>query len=358
MGRLLVVCGSLALLGCPKDPDPDATAGASTGAVTTTGTSAGAVTTSGTTTQASTGASTGTGPAATTTSGTTTGTGSTTGACENGFIGTCGSGCSGGELCVNFEGHTGSEECQPNPGGCVPSDPCSPECAVFCGAGKLCTNRCDVLVCSEAVACEIAWDGWCLGNKCVPYDAFGDGTWSGTKCVPIDPNPGAPGEPCTTQGDEKSGIDSCERDSICRDGVCVEMCNIYDEGCDAPDTICVPYTYSIYMICRPTCDPLANDCVDGEVCAVMKDLGFACVVDASGDEGQYGDECIYINGCDPGLTCAYAEEVPNCTGDQCCTPLCDTSQPNTCPGAPEQQCEPWYDSLPPGYETLGYCGVP
>ena len=88
---------------------------------------------------------------------------------------------------------------------------------------------------------------------------------------------------------------------------------------------------------------------------------FICDFDASGEEGQYGDACAFINVCDYGLFCAAQETVPDCvSGDGCCSPYCDLTQPNTCPGAPLQECVPWYNEgmAPPGQENIGACQIP
>jgi hypothetical protein len=85
---------------------------------------------------------------------------------------------------------------------------------------------------------------------------------------------------------------------------------------------------------------------------------FICVLDASGEQGQYGDPCEYLNECDPGLICINPEYVPGCMANGCCTPWCDLTDPS-CPGA-TQQCLPWFEQgvAPPGYDTVGICGVP
>ena len=64
------------------------------------------------------------------------------------------------------------------------------------------------------------------------------------------------------------------------------------------------------------------------------------------------DQCLF---------CAAQETVPDCvSGDGCCSPYCDLTQPNTCPGAPLQECVPWYNEgmAPPGQENIGACQIP
>lgn len=86
---------------------------------------------------------------------------------------------------------------------------------------------------------------------------------------------------------------------------------------------------------------------------------FECVLDASGEMGAYGDPCENFNTCDPGLACLNPEYVPDCKAGGCCSPFCDTSEANTCPGD-GQKCIAWFEEgmAPPGYETVGVCGVP
>ena len=90
--------------------------------------------------------------------------------------------------------------------------------------------------------------------------------------------------------------------------------------------------------------------------------GWHCNVDGSGEEGQAGDPCDYINACDPGLHCVEAALIPGCAGEYgCCSPYCSTDQPNTCPNAGQgEACIPWYSEgqAPPQLITLGVCGMP
>jgi len=103
-------------------------------------------------------------------------------------------------------------------------------------------------------------------------------------------------------------------------------------------------------------------CLPDEVCVPGWGSEFFCVFDASGDAGAAGDPCEFVNACNPGLFCASVDYVPDCEGNiGCCTPFCDLLAADPCPGAvPEVECIPWFEEgqAPPGYETLGVCGVP
>ena len=89
------------------------------------------------------------------------------------------------------------------------------------------------------------------------------------------------------------------------------------------------------------------------------------MLDASGGMAPYGTPCNGPNeddnSCNQGLICIPADAVPDptCTGGVgCCSPICDLSAANTCPGAGQgQTCEPWFESTVPGYEDVGICTI-
>jgi hypothetical protein len=86
-----------------------------------------------------------------------------------------------------------------------------------------------------------------------------------------------------------------------------------------------------------------------------------CMFNGSGGMGTYGAPCFYINGCNAGLFCTAAEEVPGCAGEACCSEFCDINLPNSCAGmADGQVCIPWWEMgmAPMGLEHVGACGVP
>lgn len=211
------------------------------------------------------------------------------------------------------------------------------------------------------------------GEKCMPYANDGGNSWNATRCSPIAENPGQPGDPCTVEGTGVSGIDDCDIASMCWDvdpetnmGVCVAMCTGDESNpiCEDPDTSCAIVNEGALVLCLPACDPLLQDCADGQACyPVFED--WQCVPDASGEMGVYGDPCEYINVCDPGLACLGAAAVPDCQGSVgCCSEICDVTDPAgdaQCTGAPDgQTCQIWYEegSAPPGYEDVGVCALP
>ncbi|MCA9653948.1 MAG: ribulose phosphate epimerase [Myxococcales bacterium] len=219
--------------------------------------------------------------------------------------------------------------------------------------------------------CDIFAQDCPEGEKCMPWAADGGNSWNATRCSPINENPGQPGDECTVEGSGTSGIDSCDIGSMCWDvdpetnvGTCVAMCTGDESNpiCEDPDTTCTIANDGAIVLCLPACDPLLQDCDEGQACYPINDA-FACAPDASGEMGVFGDPCEYINVCDPGLFCLDASVVPDCAGSVgCCSNVCDTADPAgdaQCTGV-GQTCQAWYEegNAPPGYEDVGACALP
>lgn len=220
----------------------------------------------------------------------------------------------------------------------------------------------------DGFQCDIWMEDCPEGQKCMPWDNTNGGSWNATKCSPIDANPGQEGDPCTVEGSATSGIDSCDKHLLCwyvddmNAGTCINMCTGSEEAPACPGgQKCDVSNEGSLILCLATCDPLVQSCPDGQICFFDGVDQFICDFDASGEEGQYGDACGFINVCDYGLFCAAPETVPDCvSGDGCCSTYCNLMEPNTCPGAPMQECVPWYTegSAPPGQENIGACAIP
>lgn len=207
------------------------------------------------------------------------------------------------------------------------------------------------------------------GEKCNAWSDDGGGAWNALGCFPVDPAPGQPGDPCTVEGGGTSGIDSCDVGSMCWDveedsdnGTCVAMCegSAVEPTCSVPETSCVISNGGILNLCLPNCDLLLQDCPnEGEACYVVGENA-VCAPDASDDGGGAGDECAFINACDPGLTCIVPDAYgPGCNpvATACCSPWCDLDAPAPCPEL-GQTCLPFFEEdPPPGLENLGVCGV-
>jgi len=211
------------------------------------------------------------------------------------------------------------------------------------------------------------------GEKCMPWANDGGSSWNATRCSPLDPNPSQPGDPCTVEGSGVSGIDNCALSSMCWDvnpetneGTCVVFCSGSEANpvCEDPTTQCVIANEGVLILCLPNCDPLIQDCPEGQACYPATDT-FVCGPDAGGEAGAYGDGCEFVNFCDPGLFCANPDVVPNCDGAAgCCSEYCDLSVADpdaACSGAAGgQMCTPWYEEgqAPPGFEDVGACAIP
>jgi hypothetical protein len=173
-------------------------------------------------------------------------------------------------------------------------------------------------------------------------------------------------------GDECMNIgntDTCDVHKICWGadpdtglGVCIEFCD-ENQGCpeNAPCTITNNGTLPM---CLPPCHPLEDDCPTGWACYDDPSLAWFCDRDVSGDAGQHGTGCQFINACDPGSICVDAAAVNSteCQGGTvsgCCANVCAISEGAACPNAMEE-CTSYYSGMtpPPGYEDVGICIMP
>ncbi len=220
--------------------------------------------------------------------------------------------------------------------------------------------------------CDL-WTQDCpMGDKCMPWVNDGGSSWNATRCTSLTDNPNQPGDPCTVDGNAGTGIDDCDIGAMCwavdgetNEGVCVALCEGNPEAplCSNPDEFCSITNDGVLPLCLPSCDPLLQDCADGQACYWLPaDGGFVCVQDVSGELGAAGDPCdgFVLNRCDPGLQCTPAEAVPGCTdATSCCSPFCDLEEPN--PGClAAQECIALFEEgdAPPGTEDYGVCAIP
>lgn len=217
--------------------------------------------------------------------------------------------------------------------------------------------------------CNIFKQDCPAGMKCMPYADDGGGSWNNDKCVPVVEDPKQLGESCFAAEGGVGGVDDCDLGLMCWDvdaqnqGICFELCSGGPDvaTCKAPKTSCAVYGEATLALCLPWCDPLAQDCDPWDVCiGIPAGEGFYCVGDASGDEGQLHDPCMYEGECDAGLWCVDSASAVECDQMQetCCEPVCDLSLPESCPGA-GQVCNAYFDEgmAPMGCENVGYCSV-
>lgn len=226
----------------------------------------------------------------------------------------------------------------------------------------------DALAPDLAVAeCDVRRFGDCdEGFKC---SWVGDPSGAGEGapgCVPLLGERGE-GEACTLSGDS----DDCANHRVCwgadadgQGGVCVEFCST-QLGCDDPLAICSVSNGSQLYLCLPKCDPLIQDCAEGQGCYPDDNKRWACDRDRSGDAGVHGDPCACINCCDPGLVCMPGMRVdaegcgpegsPGCCGQVC--DLDDQGPPEEVCPTPDERCRAYYDAsaVLKGYEKVGLC---
>ncbi|HLT40322.1 MAG TPA: hypothetical protein VK034_28780 [Enhygromyxa sp.] len=211
---------------------------------------------------------------------------------------------------------------------------------------------------SDSLECDPIYQDCPEGEKCVPYASSG-GAWDANKCVPI-LGDGEPGEPCTYNGAFEA-TDDCDGSSMCWNvievdgewvGTCIPFCaeSWGDPQCPEGST-CLIANDSKVTVCVETCDPLAQDCPDGQGCHLAWGE-FVCLSDLSDD----GQSCDVLAQCPPGDECVSATLVPECDGTACCTPYCSLDDPMC---DPQTECVPVFDAdPPPGYENVGLCLVP
>lgn len=216
----------------------------------------------------------------------------------------------------------------------------------------------------SSIECDLFSDDCGPAQKCNAWADDG-GVWNATKCVPVADDPDPIGAPCTTDGSNVGGIDSCVKGAMCwnvdndNTGRCVEQCgcSLDNPTCTTPDTLCLIANDDVLALCLAVCDPLDVDsCKPGELC--MPDGGggpHLCALDASGDAGNIGDPCQFLNACKPGLLCGTNSGL--CADAGCCTPYCDLDAP-TCPDG--LACLPFFEQpdVPQCFEDLGVCVQP
>jgi hypothetical protein len=220
-----------------------------------------------------------------------------------------------------------------------------------------------------SIECDIWIDDCPRGQKCMPWANDGGSSWNATKCSPLADDPKGIGEPCSIPEYEPGGVDDCGPHSMCWNvdpetlmGECFAFCTGSEANptCDDPCTTCRLTSEGVLILCLPICDPLLQDCDEGQGCYPVNDT-FTCAPDAGGEMGALGDPCEFINVCDPGLFCASSETLPDCEAASCCTPFCDAAGEDPCAGVPGVECIPWFDEgedLPCGSGVVGGCLMP
>jgi hypothetical protein len=203
------------------------------------------------------------------------------------------------------------------------------------------------------------------GLKCMPYADDGGGIWNANGCFPVVDEPDELGAPCEVTGLPTSGIDTCDLGLVCwgaddnGNGTCVAQC---EGSAVAPecggDTACQISNGGVLTLCVSGCDPLAQNCGDGQGC-YPTGPEFSCA--PVGDPGVQGEACAFINTCAPGLACIGGDVVAGCADPGCCSAFCDISNPaDPCADlGGGMACVAWFaDGMAPmGLEDVGICAA-
>ncbi len=236
---------------------------------------------------------------------------------------------------------------------------------------------CGYLRCQAGTQCDPWMQDCRYDEKCNPWANDGGMEWNADKCVPLDPDPKAPGEPCFAPQGPVAGFDDCEKSAMCWNvdpttnmGTCVAFCTGSPNmpSCADPTAVCTIANDGVLILCLPGCDPLLQDCGQGQTCAPTVDgSDFQCVLAVPEGGGPPGTPCELLGACWYGGMCMDAARVPGCTGDVgCCAPFCDLTDPEadaTCLAAyetPGAACVPYFLDQPPapGHENVGVCALP
>lgn len=225
----------------------------------------------------------------------------------------------------------------------------------------------------EAFECDTFEQDCPEGEKCMPWANDGGSSWNATRCSPVALDPGQTDDPCTVEGSGVSGIDSCDVGLMCWDvnpktneGVCWALCTGSPKlpTCEADNATCQIASDGALALCVPRCNPLTQDCREGQGCYPIND-SFQCAPVGGRPPAGPGQSCEYINSCEAGTACLPGEAVPGCEElFGCCTEFCDLGSKlgdAQCSGMDlGQQCQPWYEpgTAPPGYENVGICAGP
>lgn len=220
--------------------------------------------------------------------------------------------------------------------------------------------------------CDIFGGDCPEGTKCMPYADDRGTTWNSTFCSPLDDDPVGLDEACTVVDSLTSGVDNCGPSLMCWNvdektlaGTCIGLCTGSAEEPECADECasCQLSAQGPLALCLASCDPVAQQCPDGEACYPVN-TDFACAPIATDGEGAVGDACVGINSCAAGNFCASAAASPDCMDEACCVSFCDTEAADPCPGAPQDVvCEPWFEAPAPSNAcvdlgVVGACVVP
>lgn len=198
------------------------------------------------------------------------------------------------------------------------------------------------------------------GEKCVPYAASGS-TWNALKCVPIMGDK-ASGEDCT-YADPFESTDDCDGSTFClamgSGAVCLPFCTGSVDTPECPPMAACTFNADVFFdvvinFCIPTCDPLVQDCGEGDGC-YWHGSDFVCL--GTSADVPIGEPCNgFFNECAKGNACT--DLVLGCASSMCCTNLCDMNLGDEqCAALPGTTCKPFHAQglALPDFEHVGAC---
>lgn len=212
--------------------------------------------------------------------------------------------------------------------------------------------------------CDVWLQDCSPGYKCAPRDPEQRFAWTASRCVPVHPSPVALGEACTMPEGPGEGIDDCPAGSFCyfsdlegQEGQCLPFCTGSPENPSCPEGMACGWSNDgVVALCRPLCDPLAQDCGPSNATCLPTPSGaeFVCFVH-QWDQGGLG--CIAYNSCPPGSMCVPGEWVDAAVlpGYGRCAVFCG-DELHVCPV--HQTCSPWPDGTEDGHPSVGLCLLP
>ena len=213
-------------------------------------------------------------------------------------------------------------------------------------------------------------------EKCSPTLGSPDSTWvDWAHCVPVIGDQKF-AEHC--RRDSEQGNDDCASGLFCfagcsacdGTGICMQLCEAWSpesqvSACQMlglpPNYYCFSFNEGYLPVCLETCDPILQDCSDGEGCYQSDDADYLCsefVLDNDGT-GEVGTRCELWHNCRPGLQCMDASQLADCDDDSCCAYVCDLSadDPDDVCRDSGEVCVAMQENPVPGKERVGVCGL-
>lgn len=206
---------------------------------------------------------------------------------------------------------------------------------------------------SSGLCDPVGQSGCAMGQKCTAIVSGGVVTYACAAAAGgLDPDEGCVASP-------SDGVDGCPPSTACLAdeagaGLCAALC-VVDADCEQGE--CVPARETDIPYCADDCSPFTPACPAPLQCRHNGNR-FSCMFLGVGDVGGAGAGCAPMNdaGCAPGFVCLPGALVPECTTDNCCTSICDTTEADPCvsPAA----CAELLQGAAPGFENIGACYVP